>query len=175
MTLTNEGADQIVDGLAIDIAGNKNFTAVMVSIDKTVPTVTGQPANGDVICTLRPPLVVAFSDELSGIDATSLHVLLDGTNITANFQTFAAGAYFVPTNNLAVGSHTWHISIADVAGSAVASSATFTVDTNAACPTITDLNIADGTELPDVEAVWVQGKRGDTNTSASFTVNFGSP
>ena len=129
MTLTSEGADQIVDGLAIDIAGNKNFTAVMVSIDKTVPTVTGQPANSDVICALRPPLVVEYADELSGIDPSSLQVLLDGTNITAHFQTFAAGAYLVPTDDLAVGSHTWHISIADVAGSAVASSAAFTVDT----------------------------------------------
>jgi hypothetical protein len=32
VTLTNEGADQIVEALAIDNAGNTNFASVVISI-----------------------------------------------------------------------------------------------------------------------------------------------
>jgi hypothetical protein len=48
VTLTNEGADQIVEGIAIDNAGNTNFTSVVVSMDKTPPTIMGFPAVNEV-------------------------------------------------------------------------------------------------------------------------------
>ena len=71
---------------------------MLVNIDKTPPTVTGSPADGDVVNGTKPPFVIEHSDELSGISAASLQVLLDGTNdVTANFDSFAAGSIWTPT------------------------------------------------------------------------------
>jgi hypothetical protein len=50
VTLSSEGADQIVAGVAVDLAGNTASTSVQVSIDRTPPIVTvAEPADGAVV------------------------------------------------------------------------------------------------------------------------------
>ena len=70
ITVTGEGADQQIVGMAIDRAGNSATAGVIVSIDKTPPKIVGLPED----CTLWPPnhkLVkvaeVIAVDDVSGI------------------------------------------------------------------------------------------------------------
>jgi hypothetical protein len=177
VTVTNEVIDELIEGVAFDLAGNRSSAFVLVNIDTQAPTLTGSPGDGDIVNSLRPPFVIEYSDELSGVDSSVLSVVLDGTNITAQFETFFAGALWAPTNDLSAGEHTWEITVADVAGHTVVASATFTLEDPASSggPVLSQVNITDGMEMPDVEAVWVQGNLGDSNITVSFSVNFGAP
>jgi pimeloyl-ACP methyl ester carboxylesterase len=74
-TLTDEGADQEVIGVATDRAGNTATIGVVVNIDKTPPAIGGRPEN----CELWPPnhkLVrvadVVITDALSGVASSSV-------------------------------------------------------------------------------------------------------
>jgi len=73
VTVTEEGADQEIIGVATDRAGNSSTIGVIVNIDKTPPLISGLPE----ACSLWPPnhkleqvADVAVSDSLSGIDAS---------------------------------------------------------------------------------------------------------
>ena len=75
MTVTEEGANQEVIGVATDRAGNSTAIGVILNIDKTPPIIGRLPEE----CSLWPPnhkLVevaeVTISDELSGIDTSSI-------------------------------------------------------------------------------------------------------
>jgi hypothetical protein len=176
VTLTNEGADQIVEGLAIDNAGNRTFTSVVVSIDKTPPTLAGFPADNDVICRLDPPFLPQYADELSGVDTSSLVVEIDSGDMSGDFERFDKGALFIPTNSFGQGSHSWSISVSDFAGNTSEAGATFSISLASDCPELSNLNVADGTTMPDVEAVWVQGRRDSNGTEqVTFDVNFSEP
>ncbi|NUS51692.1 MAG: hypothetical protein HOQ22_11725 [Nocardioidaceae bacterium] len=70
-TLTNEGADQTVNGDAVDVAGNTSSTAYgPVNIDKTAPTLTGRPEAANAAGWHAGDVTVAWvgDDGLSGID-----------------------------------------------------------------------------------------------------------
>ena len=120
-----------MDGIAVDNAGNQASTSVLINIDTQAPTLTGSPADGEVYAQTKPPLVIEYTDELSGVDPSSLQVILDGTNdVTANFQKFDNGAYWQPTNDLTLGQHTWEIAALDFADNPNWSEAIFTITTN---------------------------------------------
>jgi hypothetical protein len=73
-TLTNDGADQMVLGDAVDVAGNRSTTNFgPVNIDQTKPTLTGVPAdgNGDGWHNADVQVKWVGDDALSGIDTKS--------------------------------------------------------------------------------------------------------
>lgn len=70
-TLTNEGADQSVQGDAVDVAGNRSQAVVDgINIDKTRPTLVGVPATPNAAGWHRGDVRVEWvgNDGLSGLD-----------------------------------------------------------------------------------------------------------
>lgn len=70
-TSVDEAADHLVEGIAVDNAGNTNSTAAFVSIDTNAPSLTGSPAEGDMVNGTKPPFVIEYSDALSGNETGS--------------------------------------------------------------------------------------------------------
>jgi len=69
-TVTNEAANQVVSGTAVDKAGNSATASVTLSIDKTAPLVTAAQSPGaNAAGWNNTPVVVTFSatDSLSGL------------------------------------------------------------------------------------------------------------
>src|SRR5262245_5994474 len=93
VTVSTEGANQVVTGPAAENAGNKATATVTRNIDKTAPVVTATPApaanaNG----WNNTPVVVSFAatDALSGVNPASVTTPVtlssDGANLSATGQ-----------------------------------------------------------------------------------------
>lgn len=108
-TLTNDGAGQVVSGMATDKAGNTASTSVTVNLDKTPPTVTiASPPNGSTISlsTITIGLNGSVSDNLSGVSA-----------VTCNGSPGAiSGSHFTCTVLLTQGPNSISVQATDVAG-----------------------------------------------------------
>ena len=72
VVLTTEGADQVVNGMATDVAGNQSAVACMVSIDKTAPEAFLQfdPEGKDIAVFGRDPVSGAALDPVPPLSAT---------------------------------------------------------------------------------------------------------
>jgi hypothetical protein len=67
VTVTKEGANQLVSGIATDVAGNSAPIGDSVSIDKTPPVLSiATPANGSTVSTAALNIFGRLSDPLSG-------------------------------------------------------------------------------------------------------------
>ena len=76
INIDNEGITT-VQYWAVDDAGNQAETAVTVNLDKTAPVINNlYPANGSVINQAQPVITAQISDNLSGIDAGTLKLLI---------------------------------------------------------------------------------------------------
>ena len=83
--------------------------------DETPPTVAGrQPAPG---ITVAGAATIAFdaSDTGTGVDPSTLHVLVDGSDVVS-WGSFSAGHFSYSPGNLGAGVHTISVSVADAAG-----------------------------------------------------------
>lgn len=67
-TLSSEGGGQVVNGTAIDHAGNAAAASVAVNVDLTSPTVEMQGILPGVSLSLLPPATCTASDALSGVE-----------------------------------------------------------------------------------------------------------
>ena len=107
-----------------------------------------------------------------------MQITLDGVDETANFYKYPAGAAS-DGGNLAVGQHTWRVTVADLAGNVASNMVTFTATgtTNANAPVISNVNLGAGgvTVLPVSSEVWVQGKVTGAGTTVAASINGGEP
>ena len=159
-----------------------------MNIDKTPPVLVLDPGSGQTLDLSHSLLLVNFVDsgswtgvppvDVSGIDLSTLQIKLGGVDETANFYKYPAGAASDGVN-LAVGSHTWSATIADLAGNVASNTVTFTATgtTNANAPVISNVNLGTGgvTVLPVSSEVWVQGKVTGTGTTVAASINGGEP
>jgi Glucodextranase, domain B len=107
ITVSTEGANQIITGTATDKAGNSASANVFISLDKTVPVLTiASPSNGTSVSSSPVKVTGTASDSLSGI-AT---VLCNGNPASLSNSTFSCD---VPLNN---GPNTITAEAIDVAG-----------------------------------------------------------
>ena len=120
VTTTSEGADQVVAGTAVDLAGNSASASVTFSIDRTPPTF--DPAEfrplacPEVTLELLPQVRACFADALAGVDSSSVTLSVDGVDRTAD-STLAAGCIaWDPLAPLAPGEHLATILATDLAG-----------------------------------------------------------
>lgn len=132
VTVTGEGADQVITGTAEDSAGNVATTSVSINLDRTAPDLNAAvdpPANlngwhnGDVTVTF------AASDALSGVDT-----------VTAPVPVTTEGADQAITGDAS-----------DRAGNTA--STAVTVDLDRTAPTITNLHPANGSTVEALRPV----------------------
>ena len=100
---------------AADVAGNvrDGFWTFQV-VDATPPALAdAAPSDGWSGELRSPEISFGLTDAGTGVDPTSLHVVLDGTDVTAAGE-FADGRFsLVPTAPLAFGSHRVRVTAAD--------------------------------------------------------------
>jgi hypothetical protein len=117
-----------------DRAGHVTSASAAFVIDVTVPSITGlTPADGSTVTTTRPAISAGLADAGSGIEPTALQIMLDGVD-----RTSAAGVtpdgFTLDPGDLAAGTHTVSIAVADRAGNVATATASFTVGTVAPPP-----------------------------------------
>ncbi len=124
------GAQAAITGVLVaggEIHLKHTATLTFADLDTVAPLVqiTSPPAT--VTGTAQPPIAIAYSDATSGVDPSTLHVVLDAADITAACQVAAAAAACVPPQPLAAGAHSLSASVKDRAGNTGSASLSFTV------------------------------------------------
>ena len=146
-------------------------------LETTAPTITiSSPTSGQYFGTASPSITFTITDAAtgSGVDITSLKVIVDGTTytntssgVTATKITNGYSVTYVPTA-LADGSHTVKVSVSDNDGNAATSSTiSFTTDTIA--PTLNVTNPAESGTYTATAALTVTGTTSDS-TSGTPTI-----
>ncbi|MBI4229538.1 MAG: hypothetical protein HY608_01755 [Planctomycetes bacterium] len=116
-----------------DLGGNRAMVSWSFTTDATAPEIAvADPQDGTIVQTATPPMRVTYADATSGVDLTSLVILLDGMDITPRFEKTATEATFTPqiADALADGPHTLQARILDRAGNEGAALSAFTVVTS---------------------------------------------
>ena len=136
---------------ATDGAGNSRDGSWRFDVvDTTPPSLThAVPADGSSGEDRRPEVAFDVADAGIGIDAGSLHVVLDGVDVAAA-GTLAAGHFsLIPGANLAYGSHHVKVTVADRSGNTMAPAEwTFAV-ADATAPVLSDPTPKDGSSGAD--------------------------
>lgn len=131
VTVANDGANQIITGVATDRAGNTASTSITVNHDHTAPIVSiTSPAAGSTVSTPQVQVSINASDALSGIAAVSCN----GQPATVNGSSFACNV------NLQTGANNIQAQATDRAGNTATSSISVTLATANSSPTLTNLN-----------------------------------
>jgi fibronectin type 3 domain-containing protein len=127
VTVSTEGVNQLINGTAIDNAGNSAFASVGLNIDKTPPILNViSPAMGSTLNTSKPEISVEFSDVLSGINLSTVNLYLDGMDVTMDASFTPSGLTYTPIIALQDGTHTIQVSASDNAGNTGETSNTLT-------------------------------------------------
>ncbi|MFA6579812.1 MAG: hypothetical protein WCU88_12150 [Elusimicrobiota bacterium] len=108
----------------------------VLSLDATPPTLSIIPINGSTLTVTAPQIIASYSDALSGINVNSVHLTLNGNDITAQTVITNASANFTPATPLVQGLHTVTASVADLTGNVRAAASTFLVDSLAPVTTL---------------------------------------
>ena len=92
-------------------------------------TAITQPADGSTVNDMRPQIAVSYQDQTggTGVDVSSLHITMDGTDITAGLTVGASGAQGTSPLALSSGSHTLQVTIKDYEGNQAQTQSAFTV------------------------------------------------
>lgn len=127
-----------------------NATCFNISPADLAPPVIrdGRPSNGTYTTDTLAPITATLSDDDSGVDISTLAVVLDGVDITD--QCVKAQSFFIynPEDEYADGTHTVNVSVADNAGNVADPYVwSFTVDTTA--PVLIEQRPDDGDLVPN--------------------------
>jgi RHS repeat-associated protein len=114
----------------MDRAGNPVEATVTFQVDTRIPQISiAEPAPGSIVGSSGPHVVVRYSDD-SGLDLTSLKVLVENVDRTTPFSvTPTEATATLPAGSLADGSRTIRAEIKDLTGSPNHAESQFTVDT----------------------------------------------
>jgi len=142
-----------------DLAGLSSSAVSSFTVDVTPPVIDAvTPVDGSLLGEAAPLLSAQFSDHLSGVDLSSLSILLDGDDVTTEATITAAGFQWGPAA-LADGGHDLSISLMDKAANPSQAAAHFTIDTVA--PTLFNFSPANGdvvdTATPMLSAQFTDG------------------
>jgi exopolysaccharide biosynthesis protein len=130
--------EYIIDGphtlevMGSDKAGNIAnfnclFTLYNISEDNIQPEILAiSPSNSEKINVSNPRISVKLKDGQSGIDPSSLKIILDGKELKVNYDKSLPTAYSILENALTPGEHTIQVSVKDMAGNLSSSQSVFT-------------------------------------------------
>ncbi len=149
-----------VNAQIANLAGIVGSTTSAFTVDTAPPTVAVTAPAG-AVGSAAPAAIVAYADAGSGIDTASVHILLDGVDVTGLFaltSTKAVGTLAVDPP-LADGAHRLAATVADRAGNPRTAASSFTVDTTP--PAATFASPADNaflaTSMPSLELDYGDG------------------
>ena len=113
---------------AFDLAGNSGLaTSGNFTIDSTKPTISNlTPAPGSYINTTTTTISAVLSNGLSGINSSSIIMLLDGSPVSYDYN--STTGVVSHTTTLAEGNHTVYIYVEDNAGNSANATWSFIVD-----------------------------------------------
>lgn len=112
-----------------DLAGQSAVTAqVSFTVDTTPPAISDlTPATGATVTTGTPTISGTFSDGGSGVDTGSVHIQVNGSDVTPAAHVNADGFSFVPAADLTNDTYALSVSVSDLAGNQAVQGVTFTV------------------------------------------------
>jgi hypothetical protein len=117
-----------------DRAGNRtvftwNFVVdVGFSQDTQPPAIQSiSPAQNETVNNLTPEIVVTYTDELSGIDTSSVRLIVNGTDVTALSDVDSFQLIYLPGEEMAEGKVTAKLALRDIAGNNVYRTWEFTI------------------------------------------------
>lgn len=116
-----------------DAAGNSGETQLQFTVDITPPQMSFErPTAGTTIDNNTPYIKVAYSDAISGVDASTVQVLLSGVDVTDNFTIDGDSAVHqvLPAGALPDGNHKLVLSVSDNTGNVAIDSIGFLVQTS---------------------------------------------
>ncbi|MHB8584908.1 MAG: hypothetical protein ACYDDF_03615 [Thermoplasmatota archaeon] len=149
-----------------DGSGNVGTTQWTFILDKTPPTITNATPAGDVnMSTIQAHV----ADALSGVNAASLSLKVDGTAVSATY-TAATGA-IAASPNVGQGNHTVVLNVSDEAGNHASKTWTFLLDTVAPTITVTGANASISTGTPTIQVSFADSGSGIKANSWSFKVD----
>ena len=115
----------------------------IVGIDDAPPVITNlTPLDNSLLANAAPLISGKYSDSISGINTSSLVILVDSNNVAAQNIT-DSGFDYAPIASLNDGPHTLFVSVEDNAGNQAQATISFTTDTTP--PLISNINPVDGT------------------------------
>ena len=158
-----------IGGSVADNAGNTAPVSGSFSFaDAVAPVVSNLQPTGTVT-TDSPTITADYSDDASGIDTSSVVVTLDGTPLSG--CTVTAASVSCPASGLADGTHSFNVSVNDMAGNNGSSNQSFTIDTTVALD-VSTLYISDNVTGGDCASVGVWDAATQTctlNANLNFT------
>ncbi|MBI5871168.1 MAG: IPT/TIG domain-containing protein, partial [Actinobacteria bacterium] len=158
-----------IGGSVADNAGNSApISGSFTVVDTTAPVVSGLAPSGS-INTTSSTISASFSDDLSGVNAATASVTLDGSAVSG--CTVDASGVSCPVSGLAEGNHNLNVSVQDNSSNTGSASGTFRVDTIA--PTVSNM-LPTGTittSTATISADYADGGSGINVASASIRLD----
>lgn len=121
----------VITASVSDRAGNSAAVSFgfQLALDSTQPIVTiASPPDGSLLTNGATPVVATFSDPAAAIDLASVHLTIDGSDVTPQAAVTAAGLTYTPAVPLASGDHQASVSAGDLAGNRAQATADFSID-----------------------------------------------
>lgn len=155
-----------------DLVGNVAVKNWSFTVETAAIAVTGQaPDDGSLQTSALPTIQASFQRAGSGIiDSSSITVLLDGTDVSADAECSPDGIVYRPPTQLSEGPHTVLITLCDDAGHAGRSEWDFTIDT---IPPLIVNETPSGTAgaQPNISAELIEDGSGIDPDSLNLTVD----
>ena len=117
--------------------------------DVIPPRILGiNPGDGSVVDTLTPVISGSYSDEGTGIDVSSVRIVLNGVDVTGEAAVSVSGFSLTPAG-LTEGPQGIEVYVKDAAGNAASAVSHFTVDVDVTLPEIVGVQPSEGAVLRD--------------------------
>jgi parallel beta-helix repeat protein len=98
--------------------------------DTTPPTISNlQPVDQSTLSNATPEISADYTDDTQ-IDVSSVVVKVDGTDVTSSATVTESGMIYIPSSDLADGTHTVYVEVSDNSSNQANISWSFTVDTS---------------------------------------------
>ncbi len=138
-----------------DNAGNQATSGTWkIGIDTTAPAITNySPVNDSITLDNTPVVNVKIADEFSGIKVDTISLTIDGTAVTATYDSTTGIVSYTPAAALTDGWHDLVLTVSDKAGNS-STSATWKLGIDTAGPAVTDYGPVNNTitidSTPDI-------------------------